>query len=397
MMRFLAPAGMPLNLDDFLAGMRSLWNPAGDGVASAMPFTGARHVFGASSGRAALVIIFQALRRLSPERSVVAIPGYTCYSVAAAAARAGLRVYPLEMNSASLDIDYESAAKAPYDQFLAVLTANLFGFASDVGRLCELASKNGAFVVDDAAQSLGTCTNGQLSGTGTDVGLYSLARGKVLPVGGGLIVTKRDDVASGVAAEIEKLNRPGFADELRTYTELLGVSILFRPWLYWLPNRLPFLKLGITEFDTTFRVERMARVSSGMLPGKFATLNEITAGRAAKAAWLSRRLQAVSGFTVPEPPRGCRPSYIRFPVLARGMESRDWAVKALRDAGIGASAYYPSAMCDIPEMKPHLADGAAHCPGAEDLARRLLTLPVHPMVHESDMERICNILEMCPN
>ncbi len=243
---------MPLEVSDFAAGFRALLNPAGDGIGSVAEYTGARHVFGVGSGRAGLVIIFRALRRLAPERSVIALPGYTCYSVAAAAVRAGLKIYPLEMTPSTLDIDYQQAERLPYDRFLGVLTANLFGFASRVRRLQQQTAGSGACVIDDAAQSLGTCTDGQLSGAGADVGLYSLARGKALPVGGGVIITDHDELASAIACELRGLVSPPLIGELKAYLGLLGVSVLFRPWLYWIPNGLPFLKLGVTEFEPEF-------------------------------------------------------------------------------------------------------------------------------------------------
>ncbi len=174
MTRFLPPAGMPLHLSDFAAGMRSLLNPAADGIGSVTGYTGARHAFGMGSGRAGLVVIFRALRRLSPERSIIALPGYTCYSVAAAAVRAGLKVYPVEMNPATLDIDYRQAAQLPYDKLLAVLTANLFGFASDIPKLRELAAGSGAWVVDDAANLWVPVRAASCPGPGQYVGLATV-------------------------------------------------------------------------------------------------------------------------------------------------------------------------------------------------------------------------------
>ncbi len=133
------------------------------------------------------------------------------------------------------------------------------------------------------------------------------------------------------------------------------------------------------------------------MPARLARLKETTAARARKAADLREGLEGVKGFKAPCPPEACSPSYIRFPVLARDRGARDWAVKELKKAGIGASAYYPAAICDIPGIVPHLAPDAAHRPGAEELARRLLTLPVHPMVRDRDLQRMVDILERCPN
>jgi hypothetical protein len=212
-------------------------------------------------------------------------------------------------------------------------------------------------------------------------------------VGGGIIVTARDDLALAIEGELQQLAFPPFTREVKTCIELLGVSVLFRPWLYWIPNALPFLKLGATEFEPNFPVARMSRISAGMLPGKLTQMKEITAARARKAEHLRKGLEGIRGFKAPCPPQGCSPSYIRFPVLARDQQARDWAVAELRRAGIGASAYYPTAICDIPGIVPHLDTEAIHCPGAEELARRLLTLPLHPMVRDLDLDGMISILQ----
>ena len=52
------------------------------------------------------------------------------------------------------------------------------------------------------------------------------------------------------------------------------------------------------------------------------------------------------------------------------------ALVALARHGAGASAFYPSALSRLEPLRPHLADSAP-MPGAEELAARLFTLPVH--------------------
>jgi dTDP-4-amino-4,6-dideoxygalactose transaminase len=51
---------------------------------------------------------------------------------------------------------------------------------------------------------------------------------------------------------------------------------------------------------------------------------------------------------------------------------------------------YPSAINRIPELRGILGD--ARLPHAEDLAERLLTVPVHPLVSASDLAAIKVVL-----
>jgi dTDP-4-amino-4,6-dideoxygalactose transaminase len=84
---------------------------------------------------------------------------------------------------------------------------------------------------------------------------------------------------------------------------------------------------------------------------------------------------------------------VRLPVVARDQAGRDRAIGELRNAGIGATAFYPSAICDIPEIAAHMSDCNFHRAQAEDLSRRLLTLPMHPFVNAQDLDRMIKVLD----
>jgi perosamine synthetase len=121
-------------------------------------------------------------------------------------------------------------------------------------------------------------------------------------------------------------------------------------------------------------------------------LQEMNRIRRENSLYLAQALQGSSRFTIPRPGPDCQPNYVRFPVIARDKATRDQAVKRLRSAGIGASAFYPSAICDIPGIDRYMATADFHCPRAEDLSRRLLTLPIHPFVRGEDLRRMIAVL-----
>ena len=61
-------------------------------------------------------------------------------------------------------------------------------------------------------------------------------------------------------------------------------------------------------------------------------------------------------------------------VTAMVSAARDAALAALRPIGAGATAMYPTALDQVPGLRPHLC-GVEDYPGARDLAARLPTLP----------------------
>jgi dTDP-4-amino-4,6-dideoxygalactose transaminase len=78
--------------------------------------------------------------------------------------------------------------------------------------------------------------------------------------------------------------------------------------------------------------------------------------------------------------------------LAKSEAIRDRAVLELHKAGIGASPFYPSAVCDISGIGSFMDGPDFHRPRAETLSRTVLTLPTHPLVRRQDLDRMADVL-----
>jgi perosamine synthetase len=399
MKRFLAPVGVRVRFDQLfraamMVGMSSGTRPS---LANFGARLGAGNVFGASSARAALCLTLKSLHRLEPERDVVAVPAYTCFSVAAAVVRAGLKIHPLEVLPETLDFDYPGLEALPAERLLCIVTANLFGLVNDVPQVSRIAHSKGAFVIDDAAQALGATRDNRPAGTAGDVGIFSLGRGKPLPTGeGGLIATDSGKIADALRTETEALPSCSVAHELELLFKAVAGSIFLAPSLYWIPNSMKFLKLGITEFDPAFSMHKLSRVSDALLSQLMTSLPVLSQSRVQTANQLAAGLRKNAHFRMPAVPSGCQPTYLRFPLLAKDQAARDRAVQDLWLAGIGATPFYPSAICDIAGIGPHMAASDFHRPNAEAISRRLFTLPTHQFVQQQHLKRICDILSDPP-
>lgn len=396
MLRFVPPAGTPLKIRQILHALNTTLSANGQGKKSLSLWARelrVPYIFGASSGRAALWLILKSLVRLRPERNVVALPAYTCFSVAAAVVRAGLKVQPLEVDPHTLDFDFSQLKELPEKNLLCVITSNLFGFMNDLPRIRKTAHAKGAFVLDDAAQALGAVRYGEFAGTLGDVGLYSLGRGKaVAAMEGGLIVTHSEEIARVLAEEAKNLRAPSLVRGARLLLDMVAYSLLLKPRLYWLPNSLPFLGLGTTEFNPEFRTGELHALSQALLPCLLEGLQQSNEIRRANARLIAEALQGNPHFEFPAPYPHTQPTFVRFPVLAADKTMREWAVARLCKAGIGASSFYPSAICDIPGLEAHACGPDFHCKEAESLSQRLFTLPVNPLVNSRDIERMAALL-----
>jgi len=396
MFRFVAPAGAPLHISEILQSLDVTLFKKGTAEESLRPLAdavNARHIFVASSGRAALSLILRSMSRLRPGCTSVALPAYTCYTVPAAVVRAGLRMNPVEVDPLSLDFSPSHLERLDAEGLLCIVTSNLFGFMNDANRIRAVAQAHGAFIIDDAAQALGSTRGGCPAGMQGDVGIYSFGRGKALAaMEGGVIVTNSDDIAAAIAQELEGLPPASAVHSLWVLFQLLAYSVLLHPRAYWIPNSLPFLKLGTTEFDPGFPDFRLPRIVRELLPRLMERLAAMNQVRRSNAAMLRAGLKDHPDFAALQPGEDCVPNFIRFPLLARDAATRDRAVQRLRKAGIGASVLYPGAVCDIDGITPHMAVAGFHRPVAETIGRCLLTLPTHPFVSQQDLAGMIEVL-----
>jgi dTDP-4-amino-4,6-dideoxygalactose transaminase len=164
-LRSLSPVGTPVQLRTVLAAMRAACRNGNQQRALAGAL--AARLDGAacvpvSSGRAALALILETLReQVDPGRDEVVIPAYTCFSVPSAIVRAGLKVVPCDVDPQHLDFDQSMLPQLVSSRTLCIVPNHLFGLPARMELVLELARAHGAYVVEDAAQSLGACLGGR--------------------------------------------------------------------------------------------------------------------------------------------------------------------------------------------------------------------------------------------
>lgn len=336
-----------------------------------------------SSGRAALVLILNTLRELRPGRTGVIIPAYSCFSVPAAVVKAGLRVKLCDIDPATLDFDFThlDALLAESDT-LCVVSTHLFGMRADVRRARALAAPRHAFVVDDAAQAFGTMMPDGAAGTFGDVGLFSFGRGKaVTTVHGGAIACGTPEITQRIRAQVEALPEPGVMTNVVTVLQAVVLMLLLRPWLYWLPASLPFLRLGETVFSTSFAVARMPGAAAGLLRRWRVRADQ---GNAARSKWAALIATGVPGLRCPATP--C----IRLPIVCASPQERTRLIAAGNRSRLGFTVMYPASINAVPELQDQLTPRPY--PNAERMAKCLMTVPVHSYLSDSDSQQIAGLL-----
>jgi perosamine synthetase len=385
--RLVAPAGAPLPLRAVLRALPPAAGPAEDTLARQL---GVRHAEFLSSGRAALAVLLQAMGGHG-QRVEVVIPAYTCFSVPSAVVRAGCTIRLCDVDPKTLDLDLNALVRLDLGRVRGVVPSGLYGLPGDLAAVEGIARGAGTSLIDDAAQCLGATQGARRCGTFGDAGVFSLGRGKgITAMGGGMLVTNREDVARRVAGRVRDLPRPRGRHVVAAVSEALAYGAMLAPSRYWLVDRV--LELGGSYFDPGFALTRLSafqrRLAAELLP----LAESYNAVRRARAAALRSAIDGVEGIEIPRPLEGARPVYLRFPILARDRAHRARLLARLRVIGISASASYPTPVGDIPGIVKYLAPDQQACPGAASIAERIITLPTHPGVTDGDLARMVSVI-----
>ena len=381
-MAFVAPAGTPISPLTFAVSLARGWTssaeiPLGEGLAA---HAGHRRYWLVSTGRAAMVLALQAMRDLSkdPQRVEVIVPAYTCYSVPASVIKAGLKPRLCDVDPASLSLDPDALRKFDFSRVLAIVTANLYGIPNHLQSIEAIAREQGVWMLDDSAQALGATLEGRAVGGFGDVGLYSFDKGKnITSLEGGALVASHPELSAALDRRHAALAPASATRTATTIVKLAAYATLLRPTLYGVVRKLPGLGLGRTVYDETYPVERYSGTLAGFAGTLLKRLPSLTGGRRDKAAALQAELSKVPGLRLIESPASSQPAYARYPFLMTDATQRAAVLEKLDAAGIGATASYPSALCDVPEVARHLPTADLEMPGAREVASTIVTLPTH--------------------
>lgn len=380
----LAPPGWP----PLLRGMMTLALPAPPHDVLAPVIEGIHAGFAArgyGSGRAALCDAFRAAAARTG-RSRVVLPAYTSYSVAAAAAAAGVQADLCDVDPDSLALDRADLARLVGPDTAAVLIGNLFGFPERVDDLGWLPGR-GVLVIDDAAQAFGASDASGLVGGRGDLGVLSFGRGKCVTLGDGGVLLARDRTLLNEAGALAPAGRMAAA---RLAAMSAAVQLARHPGVFGLLSRLPGAGIGESHFDPAVPRTAWPSAARGLADDLATRASSMREQRTrVAAAW--RSALALPGWTLPGPAAGSTPAWLRVPLVAPSVEQRARAADALASAGLPYVASYPTTLGAIPEFR-RLCGAAQATPKADRLAACLLALPCHEGVGPDDIARAARAL-----
>jgi perosamine synthetase len=384
--RTIPPTAAPVSARDLVRGITGLYSDVDPwklekGI---MGYFGSEFVFLVSSGKAALVLILKGLSSLRARKKVL-IPAYTCYSVPSAIVKSGLEIVLCDMDPDTLDFDYVQLDRLADDKTLCIVSTHLFGIPSDVDRTRRICEEKGIFLVEDAAQAMGGMHAGRKLGTIGDVGFFSLGRGKNITCGsGGIIVTRSEEIARALRVPCNQLEIESIRESAKTLLTLSLMEVFMNPYLYWLPDGLPFLKIGETHFNSDFPMSRMSFAKHEVLYNWKQKIESSNQTRIDMSIEYKKILNVNLGIAI----YSRIIPYLRFPVYLKSEEVKKKICNEYRHIGI--SPMYPGSIDTIDEISRTARN--YFCPASGMIAKKLVTLPTHGFVDGNLGKKICSVI-----
>lgn len=112
-------------------------------------------------------------------------PSYTFVTTASAFAIHGAKIVFVDIRDDTLNIDESKIEMAITPKTKAIVPVHYAGVCADMDKIREIAQEHHLYLVEDAAQALGSFYKGRVAGTMSDVGCYSFHETKNVACGEG--------------------------------------------------------------------------------------------------------------------------------------------------------------------------------------------------------------------
>jgi perosamine synthetase len=350
-----------------------------------------------ASGTVALYLILEALKELSPRKTVI-VPSFVCPLVPLAIQRAELNIEICDIQKDDFNFDLEEleelCLKNP--DILAIVPVHLGGIPLDFDPLKSISNKYGIFLIEDCAQSLGATYRGMKVGTLGDFSFFSLCRGKGLTLyEGGVIVTKRKDCGAALNKRIDQFVKKDPVLESIRILQLFGYGLFYHPSFFWFVFRLPQifwnlqgkrLKAFMEYFTIDFPVHQVSKIRRLIGHVHFHHLEKEIEKQREKVSYYIKGLRGIQGIQVIQAPEYGEANYPYLTLIFDTPEKRELALKRFENSGLGVSQIYVCAIGDYDYLKSVLPDRS--CSNARYLAEREITLSTSAFLKKEDLDSI---------
>ncbi len=327
-------------------------------------YLGVEHAVAVNSGTTALVAALEA-HGVGPGDEVV-VPSFTFIATANAVELVGATPVFADIERETYGLDPDSVRDAAGSETAAIVPVHPYGAACKISDLVAVAREYDAVLVEDAAEAFGADADGTAVGTFGDSAALSFCQNKVVATGeGGAVVTDDDDLAE----RLRRYRSHGRASEDYFQSADSG---------------------RYAEVGTNYR---MADVVAAVGCAQLDKVESLIAGRRRAASRLTDAFEELPEIDPHTGEKSGRHVHQLYTVtLAEGVD-RAGVVDALDAAGVSSKVYWDPPVHRTGAYGGEETDASA-LPVTDDVASRVLSLPMHPELTRDETDRIADALRV---
>lgn len=322
-------------------------------------YLGVKHVIPVGNGTDALMIALMGLG-LQPGDEVIT-PTFTFIATAEVAAVLHLTPVLVDVDKDTFNMTAEAVSKAITPRTKAIVPVHLFGQCAEMEGIMQIAKEKGIYVVEDACQAINatyTFSDGKTEKAGCigQIGCTSFFPSKNLGCygDGGAIFTNDDELASKMRA----LANHGMV--VRYHHDMIGVN------------------------------SRLDSIQAAVLDAKLPHLDEYTHRRQEAAAYYDKGFADNEHIKIPARSKQSEHVFHQY-TLQIIDKDRDKLREQLQEKGIPAMIYYPIPI-HLQKAFANLQYKEGDFPNAEQLARTVLSLPMHTELTKEQQDYIIDTI-----
>ncbi len=366
------------DLEALMEVARSKWFSLGPKTSelesSFAQYCGVKHALGVSSGTAALHLALMAMG-VEPGDEVI-VPSLTFAATSNVVLYCGATpVFVDILGPEDLNMDPNEVARHITPKTKGVILVHYGGYPVDMDGLESVLDREKHFIVEDAAHAPGATANGKKAGKRAgslgDIGCFSLFANKNIAVGeGGLLTTDDPDIAETVRL----LRCHGMSSQ--TWDRHSGRGFTY----------------DIVNLGHNYRINEMESV---LALGQLDRLDANNAKRKELTLRYWSNLEGLANIDILSLPFRDRPdggSFHILPILLKDPEVRVPLLEHLKERGIQTSIHYRPVHLMSYYRESH-GHQVGELPKTEDVAGREVTLPLHSLMSEADVDQICTAVK----
>lgn len=251
------------------------------------------------------------------------------------------------------EIDASKLEEKLTDKTKAVMVVHLYGQAAKMDEIVDFCKKHNLKLIEDCAQSHGSCYNGKMTGTFGDIGCFSFYPSKNLGCfgDGGAIVTNNQEYYDKI-----KMLR-NYGSKVRYYNDEVGMN------------------------------SRLDEMQAALLSVRLSHMEELTKERKELADYYLKNIKNAK-IELPKMRENCDHVFHQFVIRSK---ERDQLIDYLKEKGIGTIIHYP--------VPPHLAKAYEYLghkkgdfPITEKFADEVVSIPMYNGLTKEEQDYVIEAL-----